>query len=727
MADITGTPGDDTLIGTAEDDFIVGLEGNDTIIGLEGNDQLLGNEDSDTIDGGEGHDFLAGGDGNDQLFGGADDDFLRGDLGDDVLDGGTGINRVSYAVGAVGGVTVSLLLQGANQNTGSAGIDTLFNIHHLSGTIFDDTLIGDGGDNWIWGGSDGSGTTGNDTIDAGGGNDLVWVGTGAHTIAGAIGDDTLSFFANQTDVTSAGVTVSLALQGATQDTEQGLMFITGFENLSGSIHDDSLAGDGNANVLLGDIGSDSLFGGDGDDTLYGDGRTTVDTHDTGTSGPIVTYADVSLLPFAGAPGDDILEGGDGDDTLEGGGGSDYAAYTLASGEVTVLLDLGVASGAAGDDSLVSIENFLGSAFNDFARGTTGDNVLAGLGGHDLLRGLDGNDILKGGDGDDYLEGGPGDDTIDGGSGLDRIAFRIGVTTGATVDLNIQGVGQATGHGMDTLIDIEHASGTVFTDTLTGNAGDNWLWGESGSDILSGGGGNDLVQVGAGATTAAGGTGSDTLSFGGDELISLIDSDGVTVSLLLQGAAQDTEQGLMILSGFENLSGSNFDDHLTGDDNDNILAGDSGADTLVGGRGNDILLGDGRVGIDSHGAGTSGPIVTYDDVSLLPFGLAAGNDTLDGGRGNDVLNGGGGDDELTGGQDLDTFVFGEASGDDVVTDFRNGQDLIRFDGIAGVDDFSDLTIVRFRSGSLISWGDGSNTIFVEHVRPAELDAGDFQFI
>ena len=124
------------------------------------------------------------------------------------------------------------------------------------GTRFDDTLIGDGGDNWIWGGSDGSGVTGNDTLSGGGGNDLVWVGTGNHTLDGGIGSDTLSFFANQTDVTSAGVTVSLLLQGAAQATEQGLMFLTGFENLSGSIYDDSLTGDGNANVLLGDIGND---------------------------------------------------------------------------------------------------------------------------------------------------------------------------------------------------------------------------------------------------------------------------------------------------------------------------------------------------------------------------------------------------------------------------------------------------------------------------------------
>ncbi len=107
---------------------------------------------------------LRGGDGNDILLGGNDDDFLRRRRhGDDILDGGAGWDRATYAVGATAGVTVDLNIQGVAQNTGSKGFDTLIGIEHLSGTVFDDLLTGDGGDNWIWGGSDGSGVTGNDT------------------------------------------------------------------------------------------------------------------------------------------------------------------------------------------------------------------------------------------------------------------------------------------------------------------------------------------------------------------------------------------------------------------------------------------------------------------------------------------------------------------------------------------------------------------------------------
>jgi Ca2+-binding RTX toxin-like protein len=712
-----------TFNGTPGDDFLVGSNGDDDMHGFDGNDGLDGRQGNDLLDGGNGHDFMRGREGNDQLFGGADDDYLDGGDGDDLLDGGSGWDRAAYSVGALVGVTVDLNIVGVGQNTGQ-GFDTLIGIEHLSGTRFNDVLTGDGGDNWLWGGSDTSGVTGDDVISAGGGNDLVEVGTGNHSLDGGTGIDALSLWGNDSDITAAGVTFSLLLQGAAQDTEQGLMNATGFENLSGSKYDDLLIGDGNDNVLAGDQGSDQLLGGDGNDTLYGDGRIIVDTHNTGGSGPITTYTDVVLIDPLLVSGDDTLEGGDGDDTLNGGGGSDTASYASATGAVQVFLDLGAASGAAGDDTLVSMENFLGSAFNDFARGTTGDNVLAGFGGHDLMRGLAGQDTLKGGDGDDYLEGGAGDDILDGGDGLDRVAFRTAVVTGATVDLNIQGVAQATGHGMDVLIGIEHASGNMFADTLTGNGGDNWLWGEAGSDTISGGGGNDLIQVGNGNTTAAGGTGTDTLSFGGDEFVSFITAAGVTVSLQLQGAAQATEQGSMTLTGLENLSGSNFDDNLTGDNGDNLLAGDSGADTLVGGKGDDILLGDGRVTIDSHGAATSGPIVTIGDVGLEPFPSPVGNDVLDGGKGDDTLNGGGGDDILTGGQNHDTFVFGGASGDDTITDFHN-QDTIRFEGIAGVDDFGDLTLTRIGSDTLITWGTG-DSVLVEDIRPSQFHVSDFTF-
>jgi len=721
MPTFNGTPGDDSLFGTPADDDLHGFGGNDGIIAGDGNDLL---------DGGNGHDFMRGQVGNDQLFGGADDDYLDGGDGDDLLDGGSGLDRAAYSVGALAGVTVDLNIQGLAQNTGR-GMDTLVGIEHVSGTRFNDVLTGNAGDNWIWGGSDGSGVTGNDILSAGGGNDLVQVGTGNHSADGGSGNDTFQMHGNGTDITAAGVTVSLLLQGAAQATEQGMMTLTGFENLSGSTFDDSLTGDGNDNILLGDYGHDVLVGGGGNDTLRGDGRTYVDTHGTGGSGPIVTVTDVSLIPFEiDPPGNDILEGGAGNDLIDGGGGSDTASYASSTGEVFFNLPTGFADdGMGGSDTLISIENFLGGAFNDFARGDAGVNVLTGGAGHDFMRGMEGNDTLVGGIDDDYLDGGQGDDVLNGGSGWDRATYAPSALAGVTVDLNIVGVAQATGQGNDTLTGIEHVSGTRFNDILTGDGGDNWVWGGSdgsgvtGNDILNAGGGNDLVQVGTGTHNANGGAGVDTFQTHGNGTD--ITAAGVTISLALQGMAQNTEQGMMTLNGFENLSGSTFDDVLGGNNGDNLLAGDVGSDSIAGGDGDDTLYGDGRVIVDHHGTGGSGPIVTYTDIAELPFPEASGNDTLNGGKGDDILLGGGGDDVLTGGKGSDTFIFGPGDGDDRITDFEKNKDTIFFDGISGVDDFGDLTFTKIGSDVLVTWGT-TDSILLEGIKLNQIHAGDFMF-
>jgi Ca2+-binding RTX toxin-like protein len=68
----------------------------------------------------------------------------------------------------------------------------------------------------------------------------------------------------------------------------------------------------------------------------------------------------------GNDGNDVLEGGAGNDTLNGGNGLDTASYTSATAAVTVNLATTTAQNTvgAGTDTLVSIENVKGSAFND---------------------------------------------------------------------------------------------------------------------------------------------------------------------------------------------------------------------------------------------------------------------------------------------------------------------------------------------------------------------------
>jgi len=724
---------------------------NDTLLGIENltgsafNDSLNGNDSNNVLIGGDGHDNLFGRGGADTMLGGNGDDFLRGSDGADYMDGGAGWDRVSsFVASPTGGITFDLTHQdGTAQDTGQ-GMDILLNIEHASGTTLDDHLIGNDGDNWLWDGSDGlaGGGTGNDVMTGGAGNDVLETGGGNDVLDGGIGTDTWSFLGGEVEISSAGVTASLALQGGAQDTEQGMMTATGFENLSGSLYDDNLTGDGNDNIILGDLGSDTLNGGAGNDTLYGDGRIQIDSHLTGGSGPITQFANADDVDIDGdlnpdfVSGNDTIDGGAGDDFMDGGRGIDTASFASWSEGVTVSIGTngnGFASNDAGTetDTLRNFENISGSAFNDFIVGSNDSNVLTGGDGGDALFGRGGSDTMLGGNGDDFLRGSDGDDILNGGAGFDRVSSFVDVpVVGIHFDLNIQGVAQNTGQGMDTLIGIEHASGTTLDDTLIGNGGDNWLWdgsdglagGSTGNDTMSGGAGNDLLETGGGNDVLSGGLGTDTISFLGGHVET---PANVTYSLALQGAAQTTGVGSMNTSGFENASGSLLNDTLTGDGNANVLAGDFGNDTLNGGSGNDALYGDGRIWVDtSGGVGGSGPITTFgtaDDGA----GLAGGNDVLNGGNGNDDLYGGRGNDTLTGGAGDDRFIIQANSGADHITDFSN-HDTIVFEAGSGAASFAGLTLTKVGNSTVITWGT-TDSLTVDGVKPNQLHASDFSFV
>ncbi|MFN3857338.1 MAG: hypothetical protein ACK4RV_06260 [Caulobacter sp.] len=682
----------ENAIGTAFADTLNGNHGANILWGGAGADLILGNNGDDILHGEDGDDILRGRNDNDQMFGGAGDDFLQGGEGNDLIDGGDGWDRANFFLSlptdAQVGATVDLALQGVAQDTGH-GMDTLVGIEHVSGTTLADTLLGDGGVNWLWG------QGGGDTLDGRGGDDLIEIGsTGANVVAGGDGVDTLSFF-NNNDFTS-GVIISLLQQGAAQAfAGGGSVNLTGIENLSGSSFDDVLTGDGGANRLQGAEGDDELIGGDGDDVLHGDGITMM-LSTTGGSGPISSYTDVNDPALAGVSGNDILRGGAGQDTLLGGGGDDLllggagndtinggdGIDTVSYEDAVNNIGVGVylwrpanhSQGDGGVDQLTNIENVTGSTISDTLEGNGGNNVLRGLGGNDalvghagddtligdagedFLRGRDGDDIMQGGADNDFLSGGEGNDTFDGGDGFDRASMFLiptDVQSGATVDLAIAGP-QDTGHGMDTFISVEHVSGTTFADTLSGDAGGNWLWGVGGDDTLDGRDGNDLLEVGQGGSILYGGAGVDTASFFNNNDF----ANGVNVTLGLQNAFQNTGGGMMFLSGIENLSGSTYNDALSGDDANNILAGRLGDDLLIGGGGNDTLLGDGAITMTSNQGG-SGPITTVEVMSTFYANPAyIGNDTLIGGDGDDILRGGGGDDVLNGGAGNDILDGGD---------------------------------------------------------------------
>lgn len=182
------------------------------------------------------------------------------------------------------------------------------------------------------------------------------------------------------------------------------------------------------------------------------------------------------------------------------------------------------------------DNITGTAGNDVIHGLDGDDVIDGIGGDDVVCGGRGNDTLTGGDGDDMLSGGigndiliggigkdillggSGDDSIDGGDGINTVSYGWS-DTGVIVNLGSTPA-VSTGQGNDTLYNIRRIMGSIYDDTLTGNAQPNYLNGGEGNDtinglgagdILIGGNGNDTINGGSGKDKIDGGTGTDTCS------------------------------------------------------------------------------------------------------------------------------------------------------------------------------------------------------------------------
>ncbi|MGO4128845.1 calcium-binding protein [Inquilinus sp. YAF38] len=126
------------------------------------------------------------------------------------------------------------------------------------------------------------------------------------------------------------------------------------------------------------------------------------------------------------------------------------------------------------------------------------------------------------------------------------------------------------------------TGSQQTDTLAGLGGNDTLSGLGGNDVLLGGDGNDVLRGGAGADTLNGGNGTDTASY-------YTSGIGVTINLETGRGSGGEAQG-DLLSGIENVSGSQSWDSIIGTTGANVLQGWNGNDLLLGGRGADTLSG-----------------------------------------------------------------------------------------------------------------------------------------
>ncbi|MCF8131993.1 MAG: hypothetical protein K9J72_02575 [Synechococcus sp. Tobar2m-G35] len=620
-----GGTGDDTLLGGDGDDLLHGEDGHDLLQGGNGNDSLYGGDGNDWLRGDAGVDLIYGGNGSDNIlsdgdggryFGDAGNDMMMSGLGEETMDGGLGLDTIDHTVWD-GDYTVDLSTGLTNfsgelylnfENVIMGDGNDMITGSELANQIFggfgNDSIYGGLGDDYLDGGFD------VDMMNGGDGNDVYIVDQTSDFVSETWDDA----FGGTSDTVRASVTYSL-LPGSNGG-QQGY----GIENLNltGSL---AINGEGNGkhnqilgnsadNLINGHAGADTIRGGDGQDTLWGAAATQTDDgadkiygdlgndligasygHDLidGGEGRDEMYGDEGNDQILGGNGDDrlygdwawgsdlsgadtlnggagndFLRGGAGNDSINGGVGVDTASYDNAvSGGVTVSLLSAVAqaTGGAGQDTIIGVENLIGSSFHDrltgnaFANsltGMSGNDSLVGNGGNDTLWGGDGNDSLYGGDGNDWLRGDAGVDLIYGGNGSDNILSDgdYGRYFGdAGNDMMMSGLGGETmdgGLGLDTIdhtvwdgdytVDLstgltnfsgelylnfenvimgdgnDMITGSALANTISAGLGNDWVDGGSGADIIYGGQGDDVLDGGLANDILVGGGGADRFRF-----------------------------------------------------------------------------------------------------------------------------------------------------------------------------------------------------------------------
>lgn len=295
------------------------------------------------------------------------------------------------------------------------------------------------------------------------------------------------------------------------------------------------------------------------------------------------------------------------------------------------------------------------------------------------------------------------------------------------------------------------------DVITGTAGNDrqaFLGLDAGNDRYNMGAGDDFIYGGAGNDTMNGGDGYDVLSYGrttwseGQSAFK-----GISVNMNT-GVVQDSWGGRDVISNFEEVQGSRFNDTLIGSDTQrDRFAGGRGRDTIDGGANsydatgtirtedrrdqvsydNDYWNG-GRRGIIvdletntnlasirgtiRDGFGNIDTVIDIERVVGTRF-----NDTFVGSRMNNGFAGGEGRDSFNGQDGFDFIDFGRNFGDapqvGVVVDLARATGQVQNDGFGNVETAVNMEELRgsylndrFLGNSLENWlegRDGNDTL------------------
>jgi Ca2+-binding RTX toxin-like protein len=412
-----------------------------------------------------------------------------------------------------GGVSV-----GTNANDTLAGGSLADELYGLGGN---DNLSGGDGADILDGGS------GADALSGGAGNDIYVVDDG--------GDSITENFGEGMDTVRSSISYTLGAN------VEGLQLVgSATLNGSGIGLDNEITGNQSANVLVGLDGSDRRLGLSGDDSLFGGtGNDALE----GSFGQDLLVGEDGDDRLEGGDGNDELSGGNGNDLIDGGAGIDRASFGGTSVGVQVSLAIsGPQNTGQGTDTLVNIENLLGSGHDDYLTGNSGANSIFGGNGNDFLDGGAGSDTLTGGLGDDfYVVDNSLDVAVEGfAEGTDAVSSSVSFTLAANFEiLDLTGANAINGTG--------NALGNI----INGNSSSNVIAGLDGHDTISGGAGADRLSGGAGndtfRDTAAGLTGDTITDFGAGDRIVIRDASLASFTFSLSGNTLTYSGGALTLS------------------------------------------------------------------------------------------------------------------------------------------------------------------------------------
>ena len=544
------------------------------------------------------------------------------------------------------------------------------------------------------------GTSGGDTISGGAGNDTLTGGDGADVfIFDGKGTDVITDYAAGEDILKLSGTVgtySISGSDATFKVGSGTVKVTGGKNKAVTVvdsknatktYDGGLIYDGTIAKAKVVTVSDS-YG----TTLASYGASVVTIDASARTKALNITGNAAANKITGTSANDTINGGAGNDTLYGGKGKNLFIYESGGGNDVV------ADYTAGQDTIKIV----------------GDSVSA----YSLSS---------------------GDAVLKIGSGSIKVkSIKTGAITVVDANKNVTtyqsgAIYNAASAAKATAITLTSAYGNSFTAgssaisvdasprtaaiNITGSAKNNYLVGGAGKDIIDGGKGNDTLRGGKGADVLTGGSGSDVFVYAegdgtdaitdyvsGEDIIKLTSGEVKSYSVKNNDAIFKIGSGAITLkgAGLSAVSVLDADDVLTvyngGLIYNNTKIAKADAVTITSDYEGEFNSYGASVETIDAAARSKAIDITGNGADNYILG-GKGKDTINGGKGSDTIFGGKGNDLLTGGNGNDVFYFSGADGNDTITDYTAGKDIISVEGAVSYSTKNSDAILKIGTGNV----------------------------